>query len=175
MSRCILVACIFSLSGLIGCGPSVVEDSQPGNLSYANNLMSHINADTQLDQKQIGVLLAESATSVSQSLRKLAEIERAVHPQAQISAGPIPAQIGMADLASVDWTGPAEPLLNKLAQSSHYRLSVIGKRPTVPLLVAINSKNTPIATIIRDVSYQIQRDADIKIYPSRKRVELRYH
>lgn len=175
MSRCILIACVFSLLGLIGCESSVVQDNQPGNLSYTNNLMSHINADTQLDQKQIGMLLAESATSVSQSLRKLAEIERAVHPQAQISAGPIPAQIGMADLASVDWTGPAEPLLDKLAKSSHYKLNVIGKRPTVPLLVAINSKNIAVATIIHDISYQIQRDADIKIYPSRKRVELRYH
>ncbi|MDQ2994372.1 MAG: hypothetical protein M3R00_05440, partial [Pseudomonadota bacterium] len=42
------------------------------------------------------VKIAESADSVSESLKELAEIERAIHPQAIMPIAPNPARVGMA-------------------------------------------------------------------------------
>ncbi|MBM93927.1 MAG: LuxR family transcriptional regulator [Legionellales bacterium] len=169
-----LISIIFSCI-LSACGPTAVHQSGTGNLAYTENLLSSINADAQENQKHAQILLSESAVSVSESLKKLAEIERAVHPEAKFPVTPQPEKIGMANLASVDWTGPVEPLLKKLAQSSHYTLNIIGKKPTIPLLIAINKQNIPVAHIVRDVSYQIQRNATIKIYAKHKQIELQYH
>ena len=163
---------------LSGCAP---VDSTPNTSlkqsyhnKYSENLLSHVNADEKLNQKEAAATLARAATSVSHSLRKLAEIESAVHPSIKFNAGPIPAKIGMANLATIDWTGPAAPLLKRLAKSCHYQFRTIGKKPTVPILIAVNAKQQPIATIIRDVSYQIQRHASVKIFAHRKVVEMRY-
>lgn len=87
---------------------------------------------------------------------------------------PDPAAVGMADLASVDWSGPVEPLLQKLACASCYRLKVLGRRPAIPAIVTITEENKPIADILRNVSYQVETKAEIVVYPCRKIIELRY-
>ncbi len=120
------------------------------------------------------IKLAEAAASVSQSLNQLAALEKAVHPAARIPAPPDPASIGMAKLASVNWTGPVEPLIRKIAAATHYRVRVIGKRPAIPALVSVNAQNTPIADILRDASFQVEKKADIVLYPRTRVIEIRY-
>ena len=76
--------------------------------------------------------------------------------------------------ASVDWTGPAEPILRKIAASANYKLRVIGKKPPIPVLVTIKAKNTYISDIIRDISYQADNKAKIAVYNKNHTIELRY-
>jgi defect-in-organelle-trafficking protein DotD len=118
--------------------------------------------------------LAEAAYSISNSLNQLAAIEKANSPKAKLPPPPNPASIGMEDIASVDWNGPVEPLLKKLAAACGYRLKAIGRRPAIPVIVQIDIKNQPIADILRDVSYQVVKKADIVVYPRRRIIELRY-
>lgn len=120
------------------------------------------------------VKIAESARSISQSLDQLAQIEKAVHPTLQIPAPPNPASIGMANRASIDWYGPTEPLLRKIALASGYRLNVIGQQPAVPILIAVHATDEPLGDILRDVIYQSARKADVVVYPRKKVIELRY-
>ena len=161
---------------LASCSSSSVADYEPQNNSaFAQNLLANINSDSKSSQEEATNSLVRSASSVSNSLRKLAEIERAVHPNAYLAPAPEAAKIGMDNLASVDWHGPAEPLLTKLAKSSQYKFNSIGKQPTIPVLVAINCQNKTIVEIIRDVGFQIQRSASITILPAQKLVELRYN
>lgn len=121
------------------------------------------------------VKIAESADSVSESLKELAEIERAVNPAVSLPAAPNPARIGMAGTASIDWIGPIEPLVRRLADASNYRVRILGPRPPIPVLVHVTTQNAPIMDILRDVTYQAQKKADIVVYPSTHIVELRYH
>lgn len=127
--------------------------------------------DTSLDAQR---KLTEAATSVSQSLAKLAEIQHAVHPKATLPAGPNPGQIGLGELASVDWTGPIEPLLQKIAATSHYKFRVLGRPPAIPILVSVTAKHLPIADIIRDIKYQAENHADVVLYGEQHILELRY-
>ncbi|QLH43945.1 MAG: type IVB secretion system lipoprotein DotD [Coxiellaceae bacterium] len=127
------------------------------------------NAD---DMAQIK--LAEAAVSVSKSLQELAKIEMATHPAAKIPPAPNPYSIGMAQLASVNWNGPVEPLVRKIAQASGYKVRVIGKTPAIPPLIYVNAQNTPLAEILRDASFQVEKKAIIALYPRSRVIEIRY-
>lgn len=118
--------------------------------------------------------LSEAANSIDGSLQKMSAIDKATHPKAKIQPPKNPKAIGMAQETSLDWTGPIEPLLEKIASASHYKLSVLGKKPAIPVIVSINETNVPLAEILRNATYQVEKKADISVYPSRKTIELRY-
>lgn len=120
------------------------------------------------------VKIAEAADSVNESLKELSEIERAMHPGAHLPTPPNPARIGMAGTASVDWIGPVEPLVSKIAAASHYRLRVLGSKPVIPALVQVTKQDAPLMDILRDVTFQVQKKVDIVVYPSNRVIELRY-
>lgn len=128
----------------------------------------------QLNADDAEIKLAEAAVSVSRSLDSLAEIEKAAHPCLRMPP-PIDApRFGLACLASVDWVGPVEPLVRRIAETTHYCLRVLGREPAIPVIVSINSKNIPFADILRNISLQIHKKACIVIYPHSRTIELRY-
>ncbi len=118
--------------------------------------------------------LAEAATSISGSLNQLAAIEKATHPRARIPPPADPDSIGMGKLASVDWTGPLEPLVRNIAHASNYRFRVIGKNPAIPVIVSVYATNMPLSYILMDAGYQAVKKADIVVYPGSRIIELRY-
>jgi defect in organelle trafficking protein DotD len=120
------------------------------------------------------VRLAEAARSISQSLNELKELEKASSPPV-IKPLPYPSASGLEKtVVSVDWSGPIEPLLQRIAKLVQFRLEIIGKHPSVPVLVTISSQNTPLSYIIRDTNLQAGKKANIVVYPAIKTIELRY-
>ena len=169
LSSIVLVLC------LQNCSSSTVDEAERVNNSiYAQNLLSNINSDIKKSSTDALYSITRSATSVSNSLQKIAEIEKATHPDAKVKEALNAEKIGMANIVSIDWNGPAEPLISRLAHNSHYTFHTIGKKPTIPLLIAVNTNNSNVSTILRNIDFQIQRNASIHIYPNRKVVELRY-
>ena len=81
----------------------------------------------------------------------------------------------MAQLASLDWSGPIEPLVRKIAASSDYKVRILGNQPSIPVIVQIHQTNVPLADILRNASFQTQNRADITVYPANKVIELRYY
>ena len=128
----------------------------------------------QTDDKPAQAQVAEAATAVGQSLQELSAMQMALHPQTKLG-NPVNADtIGMGKLASVAWTGPVKPLLQKIAEATGYQLNVIGQKPQIPVLVSLNMHNVPIATILRNVIYQVVTKANVVVYPNRRIIELRY-
>ena len=120
------------------------------------------------------IKLAEAARSVSQSLNELKALEKASSPPITKPL-PYPSSSGLEKtIASVDWSGPIEPLLQRIAKLAHFHLEVIGKCPAVPVLVTISSQNTPLSYIIRNANLQAGEKANIIVYPGIKTIELRY-
>lgn len=137
------------------------------------NLPNSITPDLNRSTDDASIKLAEAARSVSQSLNELKEIEKASNPP--IKALPYPTASGLENIiASVDWSGPIEPLLQRIAKLTQYQLEIIGKQPAVPILVTISSQNTPLGYIIRDANFQAGIKANIVVYPGIKTIELRY-
>jgi defect-in-organelle-trafficking protein DotD len=118
--------------------------------------------------------LSAAADSVSKSLQELAEISRAIHPQAKMPSPVEPDMIGMGQLGSIDWNGPIGPLVKKIAEATSYKLNVLGTQPAIPILISITAKDTPLADILRDAEFQCGNRANIVIYPASKIIELRY-
>lgn len=118
--------------------------------------------------------LAEASYHVSRSMVSLAETAQAAHPLHDLAPPPNPASIGMAGLATIDWSGPVGPLVQQIAKVSNYRVRVLGTEPAIPVLVTVYSKNTMLADILRDVGYQCGRRATVVVYPTSHVIELRY-
>ncbi len=157
---------------LVGC-------AEPNNgrqpITYYGNDFSDVRsppADGGVKKAQ--TKLAEAAVSVSDSLNQLAAIEKANSPKSKLSTPWDADRIGLGALASVDWTGPIEPLVLRLANAGNYKFRVVGRKPAIPVLVAVYATNMPIADILRDANLQAEKKADIVIYPSRRTIELRY-
>ena len=118
--------------------------------------------------------LAEASYDVSHSISNLSEVAQASHPQPNLEAPPSAASYNMAQLTSVDWSGPVEPLIKQLANASNYQLRVLGTQPAIPVLVTVYAKNTLLADILRDIGYQCGRRANLVIFPDTRVIELRY-
>lgn len=119
--------------------------------------------------------LADAANSVNHSLQQMSSIDKATHPKAKIKAPMNPKQIGMEQQTSLNWNGPIEPLLRRIAQASNYKLRVLGQRHAIPVMVSIDENNVPLATILRNATYQVEKKANVVVYPSTKTIELRYY
>lgn len=161
MKAKILAVCLISGILISGCTNHVRTKTQ---IFYPMDSGS-VNAHTKI---------SEAAVSASTSLNELAEIEKATHPKAKLKPPPDPDSIGLGTLASIDWTGPIEPLIMQLARIGHYKYRVLGKRPAIPVIVAIDAVNIPIADMIRDANFQANQKADVVVYPSSRTIELRY-
>lgn len=146
--------------------------SQPNPQRIVNRVV--IVKPGEFSTQQSETNLVESARAITHSLDQLAQIEKALHHDVQIAPPPNPASIGMANRATVDWTGPAEPLLRKIAFSSGYRLNVLGQEPPVPVIITVQVNDVPLADILRDIVYQSAKKADIVVFPRTKVIELRY-
>lgn len=124
-----------------------------------------------LDEIELG----EAAIAVSKSLDDLAALsaERAVVRVEPITQEQL--DYNMYQLASVDWSGPAEPLIKTLAQAVDYHFRVLGKAPPNIVIVNISKRNVSVGELLRDITLQIERNADLIIYPQSKLIELHYH
>jgi defect-in-organelle-trafficking protein DotD len=120
------------------------------------------------------IKLAEAAVSVSDSMLEMARIEKVITPPHKDNTLTIPNAYNLQARASVDWSGPIEELTARIAKASHFRLRILGKSPSIPILIGLNSKDKSLAEILRDIDYQAGRKADIHVYPNSQVVELRY-
>ena len=118
--------------------------------------------------------LAEASVQSSQSVNELSAMERALHPDVKLSEPMDPKRLGMTQPTSLDWNGPLEPLLKKIAEASHYKLRIIGKKPGIPIIITLREKDKPMAEIVRNVQYQSEPNATIVLFPGSKTMELRY-
>jgi defect in organelle trafficking protein DotD len=138
---------------------------------------SSVHIDSAYDkrsQHEAETKLSETAASISKSLAELAQIERTTHPQAKLLSPVDPDMIGMGQLAAIDWNGPVEPLVKKIAEVAKYKVNVLGTAPGIPILVSISAKDTPLSDVLRDANFQCGNKASIVVYPASKIIELRY-
>lgn len=165
LSKLFSAGLVFAL--LAGC-----DSSPEPNINYT--YIPSNETPTHSVDKHAQAQLAEAASSVSQSLQQLSAISMATHPGVQMPAPSNPDTIGMAQIVSVNWYGPVEPLLKKIAETSEYQLHVLGNAPETPIIVVVDQRNVPLADVLRNVTFQAANKAQIKVYPGTKVLELRY-
>lgn len=120
------------------------------------------------------IKLAEAADSISDSMLKMAKVEKVINPPTKDNTLTIPNAYNLQTRASVDWSGPIEELTKRVADGAHYRLRVLGREPAIPVLISLNIKDESLAEILRDIDYQAGKKAYIHVYPNSQVIELRY-
>lgn len=120
------------------------------------------------------IKLAEAASSVSDSMLEMAKVEKVIYPPSKDNTMTIPNAYNLQARASVDWSGPIEELTARIATAAHFRLRVLGRSPSIPILVSINAKDDSLAEILRNIDYQAGKKAYIHVYPNSQVIELRY-
>ncbi len=120
------------------------------------------------------IKLAEAAHSISNSMLEMAKIEKVLLPKDVDNRINIPSSYNLQTRASIDWVGPIEELIKRVAHAAHYRLRILGHPPTVPLLINMNVKDQSLAEILRNIDYQAGNRASIHVYPRNQVIELRY-
>jgi len=144
-------------------------------LSACNNAVWQEKRDPQVvsSPDKVSLMLAEAADKASNALETLAAIEQQRSPA--VAVQPIynaPPELRRA--MTVNWIGPADALIKKLADRASYTFVTVGDRPPVPLTINIDAENRPVIDILRDVGLQAGQRADVKVDSVRKMIELHY-
>lgn len=126
------------------------------------------------DNQNANITLAQASSTISDSLTASEEIQRATTPPLSMKNLPDADNYNMDALATIDWSGPVGPIVEKIAQASHYTLRVFGREPAIPVLVSLSEKNVPLGYILRDIDYQAGSKANVVVLPSKNVIELRY-
>lgn len=120
------------------------------------------------------IKLAEAADSVSDSMIRMARVEKVITPPNKDNTLTIPNAYNLQVRASVDWSGPIGELCLRIAKAAHFRLRVLGKEPAIPVLISLDVQDESLAEILRDIDYQAGKRAYIHVYPNSQVIELRY-
>ena len=118
--------------------------------------------------------LAEAAASVSHAIQELAAIERANAEKPAVMASIEPITDKMSEVASVDYQGPVEPLLRRIAKVSDLSFKTLGHNSQTDIMVSLYSRKVPITELLRDISFQIQKQATLVLNPKTTSLELHY-
>jgi defect-in-organelle-trafficking protein DotD len=121
------------------------------------------------------IKLAEAASSVSDSMLEMAQVEKVIYYSAKKpTLVNIPNAFNLQTRASIDWSGPIEELTSRISQAAHYHFRVLGRVPAIPVLISIQARDDSLAAILRNIDYQAGQKAFIRVYPHEQVVELRY-
>lgn len=120
------------------------------------------------------IKLAEAANSVSDSMLRMARVEKVITPPNKDNTLTIPNAYNLQARASVDWSGPIAELSSRIAKAAHFRLRILGKEPSIPILISLDVQDESLAEILRNIDYQAGKKASPHVYPNSQVVELRY-
>lgn len=121
----------------------------------------------------VSLRLASAVDRASTALQTLASVEQARKPLATVS----PVKDAPRELMrsiSVDWTGPIEPLAQRIADRAGYTFEIIGMQPPIPVVININAVEKPVIDVLRDIGLQSGNRADIIVDADRKIIEVSY-
>lgn len=149
-------------------------NNKPNKISNKNNLNEQDPCKDQNLNQSIEEQLITSAKSIEKSLANLAASQEMNNIPVLNTAPLITPEGGMGHTADIDWTGPIEPLLQKIAAMTNYNLKILGSPSTIPIIISITQTKAIIADILKNASLQAGKRVNIVVFPANKIIELRY-
>ena len=135
----------------------------------------HGKVDQQLvaEPDPVGLRLASAVDKASAALQTLASVEQARNPSASIQQVPYAPQ-ELRRSVTINWVGPIEPIMRRLADRAGYDMQVNGDLPPAPVVVTLNVREKSVIETLRDVGLQAGQRADVVVDPEHRIVELNY-
>lgn len=117
--------------------------------------------------------IAESARAATASLQRLAQLQFAQQPKTDDRFRQ-EFSIELSGLASVEYTGPFEPLIDQIARSANVKVSKIGNPTATSIIVSISAESAQLSEIMQNIAYQVQSHARISFNSNQKTIEIIY-
>ena len=132
----------------------------------------HGRVDQQLvaEPDPLSLRLAAAVDKASGALETLASVEQARNPGAAIQAVPYAPQ-ELRRTMTVNWTGPIEPIVQRLADRAGYEMQVNGDVPPAPVVVTLTARQKmafrkqikgPVTKILAQYVYDTIQGLDAK-------------
>lgn len=116
--------------------------------------------------------IAQHAERASYSMQRLAAL-RGANGGLQVADMVAPAGLEMP--ISINWSGPVDSLVRKIAEVTGYEYEgVIGSKPVTPVLVTVAVTNTPAFNVLADAGAQAGSAADIIVRPETRKILVKY-
>lgn len=125
------------------------------------------------EPNSVDLMLADAADRATRALETLADIENTKSPVKSVAVVPNAPQ-ALQHAVTLNWTGPAEPLVMELAKKAGYTYGTLGSEPAVPVLVNIQATNQPLIEILRNIGLQMGSRADLKVNGQTRVMEIHY-
>lgn len=154
---------IFSIliCSLLGCSSALKQNTYTSSTKVPYN--SVVEQELVAAAKKIETSLALLANSREDNVVPLLNTTPLITPEG-----------GMGGTADIDWTGPIEPLVRKLANMTDYKVKVLGNSPAIPVIVSISQDCAVIADILKNAGMQAGKRANIVVFPANRVIEIRY-
>ncbi len=146
---------------LTGCNSALRQNVQ----ANASNVPYNVSVEKDL---------LTSAKTIENSLALLARAQTDENVPLLNTTPLVTAEGGMGNTADIDWTGPIEPLIRKIADMTDYKLKILGNSPTIPIIVSISQDQAVIADILKNAGMQAGKRANIVVFPANRVIEVRY-
>lgn len=119
-------------------------------------------------------LLAQSADRAAKARETLARVERTRTPPAPtpVDETGLPPELRLP--TTVDWSGPAPEVAERLAAGIGYEFRILGNPPANPPMANLSVQDLSVVKVLEDIGLQVQPGAQIVIDPNARRVEFRY-
>ncbi len=121
----------------------------------------------------VTAMLAVAADRASTALETLAAVEYARTPTPK-TAPVTGAPKELSRAVTVDWVGPVENIVQKLANRASYNFIKTGNPPPVPIVVSVNAENDRVIEVLRDIGFQMGQRATIRVEADKRLVEIQY-
>lgn len=148
-----------AVAALAGCASKPAADPAASARETARNV----------DQR-----LSEAASRAMEAQERLARIQsaRTAPSPSQLDETALPEELKRP--ATVDWSGPADDVAEKIARLVGYDFKVTGNRPSIPVVVHISITDVPVAKALEDIGLQAYPFGEVAVDPNAKRIEFRY-
>lgn len=159
--------CIGFVAILFGCTP--IDEQAPdkeGGRIVIKPEVSDESSDTE-------GAIAEAARSATKSLETLAKLQYATQEKLDDSYKQ-EFSIELSGLASVEYTGPCEPLLNQIAKTAGIKISKVGNPTATSIIISVSANSAPLSEIVQNIAYQIQSHARLSFNSETKTLEIIY-
>lgn len=131
-----------------------------------------IKAPVTADHEDASYQIAEATKAATNALAKLAKVQRSQHPDYYKTPHQV-IKSKVKGTISLNYIGPIEPLLQKIAKNAHLKFKKMGKATGTPIIISIKYENSTLADAIENIAYQAQNHAVVEITKSGD-VQIRY-
>ncbi|OAJ35410.1 DotD/TraH family lipoprotein [Piscirickettsia salmonis] len=158
---------IFSFVLLLsGCASNQVQQEKQSEQSVKKQQQANL---------ELVQALQSSVEQVSVAMKQLAIIKSSQYPKNnKLPFSNISDKKIFNKKITVSWYGPVSNILKSLSKDVGYQYQVFGKKSKLPILVNIDYFNTPVITVLRNIDFQLNNKAQIKIIPKSHIIALRY-